>query len=280
MQKIISLTICRNSAWSIKPVIEHALQYCDAAVVLVHASTDNTVDILRCLDDRVHILEAKAGPWDEMTHRQKTLEQGRSLGGTHFVILDDDEMMAQHLVAVARDRIQQLQPGELMRMPMPNLWRSVNQYRSDPGNAFSKCVKSVAFADSPELHWKASNGYQHHHTHPHNSRAHLWAPDGPAGWMHFQHANWNRLITKQHWYMCMELCRYGEIRANYRGTMDETGIEFTPVPVAWVSSLRDQLDLEATPWQVQDIKRMVAEKGLRFFLSHKLNIEQILKLWP
>lgn len=277
--KLISLTICRNSSWSIRAVVEHALQYCDEAVVLVHASTDGTIDILRTMGDRVHILGASDGSWNEMEHRQMTLDCGRDDGGTHFLILDDDEMMAQHLVPRARERIAALAPGELMRMPMPNLWRSTDQYRSDPASPFTRCVKSVAFADSPELHWKASDGYQHHHTHPFNCRPLLWAPDGPAGWLHFQHANWDRLITKQYWYMCMELCRYGVVKANYRGTMDETGIAFSPVPPEWKSPLWDDIDLKATPWQVADIKRMVDAKGLQFFTAHNIPIQSILDLW-
>lgn len=277
--KLISLTICRNSAWSIRAVLAHALQYCDRAVVLSHASEDNTDDIVLEFGERVHLVNATGESWDEMTHRQLTLFFGRELGGTHFVILDDDEMMAQHLVPLARQRIKALAPGELMRMPMPNLWRSVDQYRSDPESPFTRCVKSVAFADSPELHWKSSDGYQHHHTHPFNCRPVLWAPDGPAGWLHFQHANWDRLITKQYWYMCMELCRYGEVRANYQGTMDETGIGFSPVPEQWKSPLWDDIDLTAEPWQVNDIRRMVAEKGLQFFTSHNIPINTILNLW-
>jgi hypothetical protein len=278
--KLISLTICRNSAWSIEPVITHALKYCDEAVVLAHACEDNTVEILRKFDDRIHIISTEKGPeWDEMAHRQKALEEGRVHGGTHFVILDDDEIMAEHLVPVFRAKAETLLPGELLRMPMRGCWRAVDQYRSDPGNPFTKCQKSVVFADSPNLHWKDDSGYQHHHTHPYNCTPWLWATEPGVGWMHFQHAYWPRLLVKQTWYMCMELCRYGEIRANYKGTMDEKGLETSPVPDHWKSPEIERLDLTAEPWQVKDIRRMVEERGEKFFTRNGVEIKSILAHW-
>lgn len=277
--KLVSLTICRNSAWSIGPVIRHALKYCDSAVVLTHACTDQTLNILRRFDDRVTIMQTVDEEWDEMHHRQMTLNYGREIGGTHFLILDDDEMLTNNLVPHIRERAERLQPKQIMRQPMRCCWRSLDQYRSDCGNPFSQCWKSVIFADAPDLYWEDEDGYQHHHTHPYNSVEARWdAPQG-GGWLHFQHANWRRLVAKQTWYMCMELCRYGVIRANYHGTMDETGLQTTPVPPEWWSPLRDKIKLTAEPWQVRDIRRMVTERGEDFFTRNGVRTASVLKEW-
>jgi hypothetical protein len=277
--KLISLTIARNSAWSIEAVIGHALQYVDSAVVLLHASTDDTLKKLQRMDDRVTIAKLPEQEWNEMQHRQLTLNIGRDLGGTHFVILDDDEFLTQNLVPHVRGMCEQLKPGQLIRQPMRCCWRSLDQYRSDRGNPFTECWKSVAFVDTPAACWETKDGYQHHHTHPYGITARNVTHPNGGGWLHIQHANWKRLVTKQVWYMCMEIVRYGAIRANYQGTMDETDLELSPVPKAWWSAFRNKLHLKAEPWQAEDLSRMVKQHGADFFASRGVDVLPVLKGW-
>lgn len=277
---LISLTLARNSAWCIEATIGHALRYCDSAVVLCHSCTDGTQDILRSMD-RVDVIEVKADDkWDEMRHRQAMLDRGRELGGTHFLILDDDEAVADTLVGSMRGLGDKLAPGDLAIMPMVCCWRSLERYRSDRRfNPFAKLMKSTVFCDSAELSWQPINGYHHHHTHPFNARCLRFRTANDAKWLHFQHASWPRLVTKQTWYMAMELCRYGKVVAAYAKSMDETGLELSPVPPDWWSDLKSKIDLTARPWQVDDLKRMVDERGVEFFTDNGINVNQALDYW-
>jgi len=274
--KLIALTICRNSAWVIRAVAGHALTYCDGMVAVCHSCTDGTPDILRDLGATV--LEVK-GEWKEMVHRQTTLEMGRSLGGTHFVVLDDDEFLANHLTDTFRDIAHRLKPGQVLQQPMANCWRSMDRYRCDVGNPFSCTWKTSVFRDHPDLNWRPDGGYQHHHTHPYGGKLGKNYPlDG--GWLHLQHANWKRLVLKQTWYQAMELCRYGKVKANYKGTMDEAGLKVRPVPPHWWDpEFKKLIRLEDPPWQLQDLRRMVKKQGERFFEGEGVKVNAVLKHW-
>ncbi|MFA6043377.1 MAG: glycosyltransferase family 2 protein [Phycisphaerales bacterium] len=278
--RLISLTLARNSAWCIEGTLRHALRYCDEAVVLCHACTDGTQDILRDID-RVRIIEtADADTWVEMEHRQRTLDEGRRLMGTHFLILDDDEIVADPAVKLMRPIAGTLKPGDIAMMPMVCCWRDLDHYRSDDPrtNPFARLCKSTVFADSPDLCWHAKDGYNHHHTQPYNSRQLLYAP-GDLRWMHLQHASWPRLVTKQIHYMCREMVLYGGVKANYLRSMSEEGLALTPVPDAWWPGERALIDLEAEPWQAADLKNMVDKHGIRFFRDEGIPVEQALKFW-
>lgn len=277
---LISLTLARNSAWCIEAVLRHALNYCDAAVVLCHSCTDGTQDIVRSID-RTHVIEVdEAEGWSEMKHRQQTLDTARELGATHFLILDDDEVAAQPLVERMRPLAESLNPGVVAAMPMVCCWRDLDHYRSDKlHNPFRNLHKSTVFADHPLLCWDDGTEYQHHHTAPRRSAAMPVRPRDGAMWMHLQHASWPRLVTKQTWYQMHELCRYGRVVADYAGSMSERGLERTPVPVAWWNEWKSLIDLDARPWQADDINRMVAKHGINFFTDNGINVKQALDYW-
>jgi hypothetical protein len=270
--KLVSLTIARNSSWCIRATIHHALRYCDAAVVVLHASTDATLDILREFDQRVTIAKLEEPEWNEMEHRQTSLNIGRQIGGTHFVILDDDEILTMPVVSKMREYTESLPADVCLHLPLLCCWRSLDQYRSDPGNPFSTSYKSVMFADGPGIGWESLDGYQHHHTSPYGTDMYRWLRHDIGGYMHLQHANWRRLVAKQTWYMCMELCRWGKIKADYWGTMREDGLATTPVPPSWWGEEKAWLRPEQEPWHIAEIQRMVRERGAEFFLQHKVNV--------
>jgi hypothetical protein len=61
--------------------------------------------------------------------------------------------------------------------------------------------------------------------------------------------------------------------------MDETGLELSPVPPDWWSGLKSKIDLTARPWQADDLKRMVDERGAEFFMQHSINVNLALDYW-
>lgn len=271
--KLVSLTISRNSAWVIRATITHALRYCDSAVVLLHASTDETLSILRRFDERLTIAKLEDPQWNEMEHRQTTLNIGRELGGTHFVVIDDDEILTNNLRNKIRDWAEQIPPRACLHLPLLSCWRSLDRYRSDQGNTFSMAYKTVLFADAPGVNWQPKGKYQHHHTAPYGTEMLRWLRHDLGGYLHLQHANWDRLVTKQTWYMCMELSRWNKINADYRRTMDEEGLQTLPVPAEWWSKERNYIALAQPSWHAADIKRMVAERGARFFESYGVKVQ-------
>jgi len=95
--KIIGLMLARNEQWVIGSSAKAALRWVDKLVVLDHASADGTrtklIELAQCNPGRVHILSRDDSQWLEMDHRQATLVEGRRHGGTHFAIIDADEIL-------------------------------------------------------------------------------------------------------------------------------------------------------------------------------------------
>jgi glycosyltransferase involved in cell wall biosynthesis len=268
--KLIGLIICRNETWCIEACITNALRWCDQIVVLDHASVDNTVQIIEYLMDkhpnRIVLYKETNPVWEEMRHRQKTLDIGRSLGGTHFAIIDADEMLTENLQTSIRDIIKTLKPKEILQLPWICLWRCLDKYRSDVGSVWSTAKKSMAFCDDPSLHWISNKGYDHHHTHPYNSvfvdKNIKW---GNGGWFHFQFVSWERLEAKQIWYQVQEVARWDKVRANYVGTMNENGLKTTNCPNEWIAPEFSLLKPNEQPWHVNDIRDMVKKHGIKKF---------------
>jgi len=272
--RLIGLMIARNADWSLGAAIECALRWCDEVVVLIHCSHDNSVDaaleVRAATGGRVHVLVDDDPVWHEPVHRQKTLDYARNLGATHLGIVDSDEFLSLPVVERTRKLIESLEPGECLQIPWVTCWRSLDQYRVDGRWGAMYC--SMAFADSPWLHWRSRDGYDHHHRHPFESRPvrqRDWTVEA-GGLMHIQHASWRRLLAKQAWYKMMEMVRWPEqgaavINQRYDPTVDETGLRLADVPFTWWGWERHMIDVDKKPWQEDDMMRMRQQWGAARF---------------
>ena len=94
----------RNEAWCIGLSARVALLWCDELVILNHASTDETVDIVAELQrehpSRVHLISVPVDTWTEMEHRQMLLDRARMAGATHIAIVDADEILTGDLLSM------------------------------------------------------------------------------------------------------------------------------------------------------------------------------------
>lgn len=279
--QLVGLTIARNESWCIGLTGRAALMYCDEWVVLDHASTDKTAAILLDIAEehpgRVTILNEESKVWEEMRHRQRTLIAARARKATHCAIVDADEILCGDLLPDIKQRIKQLPPGAFMGIPMRNLHRSINRYRSDNGIWGMRTGTMLAFADSPLLCWVRRGGYDHHQRSPLNSRMGIRL-GGHSGIMHLQFAVWRRLLAKHALYQMMERLKYPskpvrEIRKLYTMAPDETGAETSPCPPEWwapYKHLMKHLYVKAEPWQVSECRRLWAIYGAEAFAGLEL----------
>ncbi len=134
--KIVGLVPVRNEAQMIVPCLKALAMYTDAIVVLDDASEDGTVAAVQALQKECHIeriIEKKVWYRDEPGDRNLLLQAGREIGGTHFIVIDADEMFTANLLKdnFLRNKVLALQSGERLQLTLINLWRSVNQYRYD-----------------------------------------------------------------------------------------------------------------------------------------------------
>jgi len=285
---LIGLLPARNEDWVLGLSARVALQWCDALVILDHASGDATGDIIDALQNehphRVRDLYAD-GEWDEMRHRQRMLEEARRFGATHIALIDADEILTATLLGAIRANIERLTSGTMLSLPGHNMRGGIQRYHSNGlwGNRWF----SVACKDDPALSWC---GDQFHHREPFGCTWRQSRPfsHGMGGVMHLWAADERRCQAKHALYKLTERLRFpdkpvAEIDAQYnmwRSRVDaarlhptlETGGEwqYKNVPLAWLAKYQalgwlKHLHLDREPWQESGVRRLVQEHGAEVF---------------
>jgi hypothetical protein len=96
--KIIGMMAARNEAWCLRLSLDVALRWVDHLIVLDHASDDATPDIISNSSwnnpDRITHLHIDDPAWSQSNQRRTMLDAGRRMDGTHFAVIDADEILA------------------------------------------------------------------------------------------------------------------------------------------------------------------------------------------
>lgn len=275
--KLIALMPARNESWVIGLSLRAALRYCDEAVVLEHASTDETPAILAEIAAEhpgcVTILSEPEGTWREMAHRQRLLNAACERGATHCAIVDADEVLTGDLLAHVRPVIERLPAGTYLRTRMLAMWRGIDAYRDDRSVWSNRDDLALAFPVGPAIGWHAANGYDHHHREPYGVRQRGIMLERDGGVMHLQFASWRRLVAKHALYKMVERIRWPEkpvfqIDAMYSQALNEAGFRTSPAPPQWwrqYKELLPHLHLDHIPWQEAECRRLWAEYGVEYF---------------
>lgn len=277
--KIVAMMPCRNDAWCMWVSARVALKWCDEIVILNHASTDDTRQVIRRLTndfgDRVGYMVEFGQDWNEATDRQRLLEECRRRQATHIALVDADELLTRNLWDKIRDIIQdRLQPGQVLKVPWIHLWRSVHQYRADE-STFGRARVPMVFQDSPHLSYQAGpNGYQFHRRYPIGSQEVVTLTREEGGVLHLQHASWRRLQAKQALYKLNERIRWGldatEINHRYDPTVNEEGALLRQLPGEWIVPNMGLLQIDSYPWQEAEVRRLWKLHGAEKFAGLNL----------
>lgn len=273
--RLVALIPIRSEAWICGLSIRAALMWNDNVVALNHASSDKTGEILDEIQqetDKLRVINEPDPTWAEMGHRQRLLAEGRKIGGTHFTLVDADEVLSGNLLNKGtRDQIECLPPGSTLQAPMRNTYGAYDQYREDR-SIWGNAITTLAFADAPHLSWKPKDGYEHHCREPHGSRVgwRIYPQQLEGGVMHLQFASRRRLLAKHALYQIDEVLRWpgrrpvSEIKREYGMAPDWTGATIKSAPKSWwkpYEHLMGHLHVDAEPWQEADCRRLVAEHG-------------------
>lgn len=276
--KIVSLTVARNEQWVVGLSLRVALRWVDEAVVLLHNCSDRTEGIVREIakdTNRVHVLTQTDPVWTEMAHRQRTLDAGREIGGTHFAIVDADEIPTGNVLGRLRGWTEGLEGGQLLDLPMIPCWKDLTAYRCDQIGMWRHSRITLAFKDMPGLCWKPKeDGYQYHNRPPlgskvdPNLRAYPLTRQEQGGIFHLEYANYRRLIAKHALYKMDEVVRWPgrepnvAVDAKYSLAITERGLMVRPVPAEWWEGYdASQIRMVDEPWQEAEVKRLWKEHG-------------------
>ncbi|HEV2600758.1 MAG TPA: glycosyltransferase family 2 protein [Candidatus Babeliales bacterium] len=234
--KIVALLQIRNEREVVEQCLRMLSLYADGIVVLDDASNDNTVQIIQSLMGELpieEIVQNEVSAWQngsERDNREKLLIAGRRAGGTHFIVLDADEMFSALCLQGdwLRKKLLQLKPGQTLRLPTIHQWNDLYAYRNDAqcNPTLLKWRRVYAFADDGVCTYDDNQSW-HGSACIHVSREpekmicadkvkSFYYDDVRTGVLHFKCVSLENIDVKKGWYMCLEF-----IRLNESGASDE-----------------------------------------------------------
>lgn len=281
-KKIVGLVTVRNESAIIGQCLRCLSRFTDEIIVLDDASTDQTISVCQSLkgDCNIrHIIGKRIWYRDEPNDRNRLLNAGRSIGGTHFIVIDADEIFTSNFIDndELRNALLSLAPGDALEVQWLQLWRDTIRYRND-NSVWSNSYKSIAFADN----WSSFYSSEFIHTPriPGGLRGRTRRMTGPiTGLMHFQFVCWRNLLIKQAWYRCLERIRLpnkpaSDINLRYRPSKDETGIILSPARPEWFARYDD---FDHTCYQTPDSWRF--DQVLAWFSQYGKQHFEELEIW-
>lgn len=298
--RLTGLMICRNEDWILGMSLRACMMWLDQVVVVDHSSSDGTMKIINDVtgdypfrvhysrwEDKKTIKLANAfdgeirdvqvhdpdAPWDEMTVRQHSLLLGRKFGGTHFVIVDADEVLTGNLLTTIRAQIAALEPGRCLDVPMLAM-RTADRYQDDDTD-WSKAWLTLAFADRPDLTWApAADGYHHHHRTPHGAYSPAFRylmNKHEGGVMHFQFAAQRRLLAKHVLYRMVDHLRWPgresveQLNKKYDNALRPPK-SLRQVPTEFLAYYdTGRLKLDGWPYQEAEVRKLIDRHGVEAF---------------
>lgn len=285
--KVIGLMTARNEDWILGLTLRGIMLVVEEMIVLDHASTDTTASLIHAVGReypaRLHYQRREDPVWREAAIRQRLLEDGRALGGTHFLVIDADELLTGNVLPLIRPALAALAPGDLLTLPWFPIWGSLDRCRRDGNDYWCANRTAYGFRDHPQTRYGAPPTRPACDIH---TRAPLtpgrawkgWLDDPECGAMHFVAAGRARLVAKTAWYKMVETVRFGDrnperLNAHYDRDVDEEGLATISVPPAWwqpYEAWRAQVHLHRPSWYARDCQRMWREFGPAKFAGLEL----------
>lgn len=273
--------LARNEDWVIGMSARAVLLWADHLVILDHCSTDQTPNIAAAISrehpGRVTIMTEPDPTWEEMRHRSRMLAASRALNASHYCTVDADEILTANLIPRIRSLIDTMPAHTILQLPWVCMARGIDRYYA--GGIWYNNWVSMAFRDSPELHWSsgARNGYDFHHRHPMGRQPVNHQPiqqhvlNHGGGLMHLQFVNERRLKAKQAMYQLTERLRWPNrepveaVRHRYQPAVydsDPAKVRVAGAYPEWWGGyealLAKHFSPASEPWQIPAMRDMLA----------------------
>lgn len=280
--KLIGLVLARGESWIIRAAADAAARWCDGLVLVNHGSDAATeAGFIQGASPhgKPYVIKPVelSTAWEEMDMRQHSLELGRHLDGTHFAIIDADEILTANYLPHVRHWFAGLSPGQCLDVPMVPVWNDVDHWR-DGDKTWSYSMLTLGFRDMKGLGWRAAgDGYQHHNRPPYGVLGNRCTPldrfeaHGKGGVMHLQWANQRRLLAKHVLYRMVDHLRWpgrrsiDELNTIYDWSLKPSG-ELVDLPAEWWGQYsKDAVHVTGVPWQEAEIHRLLRAHGRKAF---------------
>ncbi|PKN03214.1 hypothetical protein CVU75_03415 [Candidatus Dependentiae bacterium HGW-Dependentiae-1] len=286
-KKIIGLVPVRNEEQYIDQCLRGLALYTDAIIVLDDASTDHTVAIVQSIAKECNVATIiKKNVWvrDEPGDRNKLLQAGRAIGGTHFIVMDADEMFTAPCLKnnILRTKILAMEPGDKLSFHWIRLWKSLDKFRLErdekqkrpDGTSKTFCdIRPFIFCDDGESAYHSN--FIHTSRYPSTLAAGTISGIGDVevyGVLHFQAVNWRNMRVRQAWYRCLEHIRTPEKDINlinrcYAASESDDNSAIFSCAASWFAyPFFDRKAYEAPEqWREKEILSWFTQYGMRFF---------------
>ncbi|MGP8059636.1 MAG: glycosyltransferase family 2 protein [Acidimicrobiales bacterium] len=258
--KIIALTPFRDEAPFLPHFIASLRPAVDEIIALDDRSTDGGDDLLRDVGARII---RPTSVRTEGNKRATLLEEGRRRGGTHFVVIDADEVLTEPLTESLRLSITKLKSGESLAAPLLSLWRSSWCFRIGREYNMPLCCM---FRDDGVAAY--GNTFIHESRVPGTLRLKETLNELPM--VHLQFVAWHRAQVKQAWYRVQELLSGKSalgVNARYLSTLDGPLVRTRPFDPALLRHIPPVGPLEDLPpgWQLEELYQLFSEHGPEHF---------------
>lgn len=278
--KIVGLVPGRNESNFLVQHLKALSLFVDAIVYLDDASEDNSVEIVKSIAAECKIekiITKETWYRDEPGDRNRLLNEGRAIGGTHFIVLDVDEMITSNSLDdnFLRNIILSLNPGDKLNLLWIQLWRSVDRFRVDK-SPFTWNYTGFIFCDDQRCSY--TSDFIHTSRIPNNLSGKItklknYDNDYTHGIIHFQFVNWRNLLIKQAWYRCLEHIRnpsksIREINIIYGESKKEQTIRTLQSPHQWFANYTffDPTIYQAPElWREHQVLSWFDQYGITFF---------------
>lgn len=270
--KIIGLVAVRNEELLIEQCLRGLAVYTDSIIVLDDASEDNTVEIIKSLAQECSIekiLRKKVCHRTESADRNLLLQEGRKLGGTHFIVVDADELFTATCMHndMLRKRLLELEPGDTLFMHWIRLWKNVHHFK-----ARNIELKHIAFCDN------GTATYPPRYLHSYRTPAELNGRQVDLGnyvthgLLHFQAVNWRNMLLRQAWYQCLDRIRKPYIDPQkivkfYKNSVNESDLALALCPQEWFTYdfFDENVYYQPDTWREQQVEMWMREYGVEYF---------------
>lgn len=208
--KIVGLVAVKNEQNCIEQCLRALSLYTDAIVILDDASEDDTLSIIKPLAQKynLHIIAKNVWSRDEARDRNTLLDRGRALNGTHFIVIDADEMFTAPCMHhnYLRKQILKMNPGDYMSCWWINLYNDAQQYDNQ------YIIKPFIFCDDGNASYDNSIRI-HAERIPENLHGtnHVLQPISQYGLLHFKYVNWENVLIRNAWYQCLMSIMWPEV---------------------------------------------------------------------
>ena len=289
--KIGALLIFKNESHYLQNYMNNVNKFADFVVGYDDKSHDDSKEIFikngGILVDSLLEQNFSNGGQDNM--RNLVLEEGRSLGGTHFCVLDADERLLFASNIALKSNLNSLLPGQKLALDWINIWGNLENYCTH-GWPWAPRKKAFFFRDeknmSYPIHKKHKDSY-HLDRLPNKKDAPRWLSlnQPEFGVLHLQHANFELTEIKKIWYQFIELRQTSFAAAYINQKYDDSKknlAKYEKVPSEWNLLLSEEGNSQNidNDWRLHEILEMIDVYGIKFF--EKLNVwdnKMLKSLW-